>query len=400
VVLLTVNLVISFIRERAGVAGDVIAGIAGVAWGLVTFLVVPVIALEGLGPWASVKRSGALFRQRWGEQISGNFAIGGIFVLVGLIPAVIIGAIGWVSDSDAVRIALIALALVIAAVAVILARTLGLRGRALPLRGDRRGDRAVHRGGPARVGPRTGGVARRLGSERAARGVETGSAGSDGRRDIGLTPDSRHCAPLVADDLDEPAPLARAVELDEEDPLPGAEAELAVAQRQRLTGRPHQERHAVRVAVAELDVLRADVLGAEVPVVVSVVLAGRDEPAEQPGEVLEQARLELVHADAARRVWRVDADDAVGDPALLDALLDLFGDVADLETRLSPHLMLGLEDLHLAVTLLTSPSRTPAANRNSDDCDRKCRRGAYRKGWSANAASAGVSRRYAATAGP
>jgi hypothetical protein len=125
VVLLTVNLVISFIRERTGVAGDVIAGIAGVAWGLVTFLVVPVIALEGLGPWASVKRSGALFRQRWGEQISGNFAIGGIFVLVGLIPAVIIGTIGWVSDSDAVRIALIALALVIAAVAVILARTVG-----------------------------------------------------------------------------------------------------------------------------------------------------------------------------------------------------------------------------------------------------------------------------------
>lgn len=123
--LLTVNLVISFIRERAGVAGEIIAGIAGIAWGLVTFLVVPVIALEGLGPWASVKRSGALFRQRWGEQITGNFAIGGIFVLAGLIPAVIIGAIGWVSDSDAVRIVLIAVALVIAVVAVILARTVG-----------------------------------------------------------------------------------------------------------------------------------------------------------------------------------------------------------------------------------------------------------------------------------
>ena len=92
------NLVISFIRERAGVAGEVIAGIAGVAWGLVTFLVVPVIALEGLGPWQALKRSGSLFRQRWGEQITGNLAIGiGILyalVVEGLISA-FASAVSW-----------------------------------------------------------------------------------------------------------------------------------------------------------------------------------------------------------------------------------------------------------------------------------------------------------------
>ncbi len=125
VVLLTVNLVISFIRERTGPLGDVIAGIAGVAWGLVTFLVVPVIALEGLGPWAAVKRSGSLFRERWGEQITGNFAIGGIFALAGMIPAVVLGWLGWISDSDALRIVLIAVAIVIAVAAIILARTVG-----------------------------------------------------------------------------------------------------------------------------------------------------------------------------------------------------------------------------------------------------------------------------------
>ncbi len=43
---------------------------------------------------------------------------------------------------------------------------------------------------------------------------------------------------------------------------------------------------------------------------------------------------------------RVDADDAVGDAALLDRLPDVLGDVADLEPGLSPYLMLGLEDLH------------------------------------------------------
>jgi Family of unknown function (DUF6159) len=122
---LTVNLVIAFIRERAGVAGDVVAGIAGVAWGLVTFLVIPVIALEGLGPWAAVKRSGSLFRTRWGEQITGNFAIGAIFLLAGLVPAFVLGAIGWVSDNDAVAIPLFVIAVVLAVAAIILARTVG-----------------------------------------------------------------------------------------------------------------------------------------------------------------------------------------------------------------------------------------------------------------------------------
>jgi len=122
---LTVNLVIAFIRERAGVAGDVLAGIAGVAWGLVTFLVIPVIALEGLGPWAAVKRSGSLFRKRWGEQITGNFAIGAIFLLAGLVPAFVLGAIGWVSENEAVAIPLFAIAVVLAVAAIILARTVG-----------------------------------------------------------------------------------------------------------------------------------------------------------------------------------------------------------------------------------------------------------------------------------
>ena len=117
---------------------------------------------------------------------------------------------------------------------------------------------------------------------------------------------------LVPDDLDDPAPVALAVELEEEHALPGAEAELAVAHRDRLARGAEEHRHAVRVPVADLHVLRADVLGAAVPVVVRVVVAlGRDEPAEQRREVLEEAALELVDADAAGRVRRVDAGDAV-----------------------------------------------------------------------------------------
>src|SRR6185503_21333615 len=100
---------------------------------------------------------------------------------------------------------------------------------------------------------------------------------------------------LRADDLAQPAPRARAVELDEEDALPRAEAELALADRDRLAGGAEDHGHAMRVAVRLLHVLLADVLGAAVPVVVGVVRLVGDEPAEERPEVLEHAPLVFVH---------------------------------------------------------------------------------------------------------
>jgi Family of unknown function (DUF6159) len=73
-----VTLLLAFVRSR-GAAGALIAGGGGAAWSLVTFLAVPVIAFEGLGPFAKLKRSASLFRQHWGEQITGNVGIGLVF---------------------------------------------------------------------------------------------------------------------------------------------------------------------------------------------------------------------------------------------------------------------------------------------------------------------------------
>src|SRR5262245_206704 len=157
-------------------------------------------------------------------------------------------------------------------------------------------------------------------------------------------------AALIADDLDDPAPVALAVELDEEHTLPRAEAELAVANRDRLARRAEQHRHAVRVPVADVHVLRADVLGAPVPVVVRVVVAlGRDEPAEQRGEVLEKAALELIDADAAGRLSRVAARDAGTDAALLHRSRDVVGDVEHGESAGGAEAPLLLEHLHRAI---------------------------------------------------
>ena len=51
----------------------------------------------------------------------------------------------------------------------------------------------------------------------------------------------------------------------------GSEREIVVGHGNRLPGRAEQHRHAMRVAVPDLHVLGADVLGAAVPVVVGVV---------------------------------------------------------------------------------------------------------------------------------
>jgi hypothetical protein len=84
----TVSVVLRALEQRAGVAGRIIGGLAGVAWSVVTFLVLPVLVFEGLGPIAAVKRSGQLFKQTWGENLITNAGIG----LVGML-AMLAGAI-------------------------------------------------------------------------------------------------------------------------------------------------------------------------------------------------------------------------------------------------------------------------------------------------------------------
>lgn len=93
----TVSMIIRTIEERAGIFGTIIGAIAGVAWSLVTFLVLPVLVVEGLGPIKAVKRSGELFKRAWGEQVMANFGIGLLTfgaILVGLIPAGLLMLLG------------------------------------------------------------------------------------------------------------------------------------------------------------------------------------------------------------------------------------------------------------------------------------------------------------------
>src|SRR3989475_277103 len=90
----TVGLILRAIAERFGFIGRIIAGAFGAAWGIITYLVVPVLIFEKIGPWAAVKRSGSLLRQTWGEAAGGYLSLGGIIVLLAL-PALLVPLLGF-----------------------------------------------------------------------------------------------------------------------------------------------------------------------------------------------------------------------------------------------------------------------------------------------------------------
>jgi len=85
----TVGLALSAL-ENQGTIGEIVGRLLAVGWSLITFLAVPVIALEGTGPIATLKRSAGLFRSRWGQQVTGNVAIGAAVFLFGVLPSVLL----------------------------------------------------------------------------------------------------------------------------------------------------------------------------------------------------------------------------------------------------------------------------------------------------------------------
>jgi hypothetical protein len=88
----TVGLVLRILEERLPIAGRIAAALTGVAWSLATILVIPVLVVEGVGPVTAVKRSGHLFKERWGESLSGQAMIGLPIFLICL-PFVVLGGV-------------------------------------------------------------------------------------------------------------------------------------------------------------------------------------------------------------------------------------------------------------------------------------------------------------------
>ncbi len=99
----TVGVILKAFSDKTKGLGRTIVSIIGFAWNIATFLVVPVLAVENVGPIDAVKRSATLLKKTWGEQIVGNFGLGAFFGLiffgVFLLGAVGIGALLYLIES-------------------------------------------------------------------------------------------------------------------------------------------------------------------------------------------------------------------------------------------------------------------------------------------------------------
>jgi hypothetical protein len=82
----TVGIILRTFAERLGFIGRLVVAGIGVAWTVATFLVVPILAAEGIGPLAAIAKSGALLKKSWGENVIGNT---GIALTMGVIAGVI-----------------------------------------------------------------------------------------------------------------------------------------------------------------------------------------------------------------------------------------------------------------------------------------------------------------------
>ncbi|MEE8497942.1 MAG: DUF6159 family protein [Acidimicrobiia bacterium] len=117
----TVSVILRSLEERAGMLGRIVIGLVGLAWSLVTFLIVPVLVIEDIGVFDAIKRSGALFKRTWGENMAAQVGFG-LLGLLAALPAIAIIALGFNAGGSAAVVAIaIGVAWILVAVLVLTA---------------------------------------------------------------------------------------------------------------------------------------------------------------------------------------------------------------------------------------------------------------------------------------
>jgi hypothetical protein len=111
----------------AGILRGVLAAAMDVAWQLITFFVLPVLVLEGGSPIAAIKTSAVLFRQKWGTQLLGGVRIGGLILLVAVLPAIVAtvgGVVLLVAGNVALGVPLVVVGVLVWAAAALLSNAM------------------------------------------------------------------------------------------------------------------------------------------------------------------------------------------------------------------------------------------------------------------------------------
>jgi len=107
----TVGLVLRIIEDRTPKIGRIIAGVLGVAWTVISFLVVPILVVENKNPFVALKDSMVMLKRTWGERVVARFSFGLIFFLLAL-PAFGLIFLGFYLGGAMVGLACLALGVI------------------------------------------------------------------------------------------------------------------------------------------------------------------------------------------------------------------------------------------------------------------------------------------------
>lgn len=111
----------------AGVAKAVGGSLLGAMWAVITFFALPMIVLRGKGPITAIKDSAKLIRSTWGQQIGGRVRIGGLIVLLGVLPGIIATVAGVLlsaNDNAVAGVPLLSLGIIVMLLAGLVVSTL------------------------------------------------------------------------------------------------------------------------------------------------------------------------------------------------------------------------------------------------------------------------------------
>jgi hypothetical protein len=78
----TVGVILKALSRKRGGLQRILVSLIGLGWNIATYLVVPVLAAENVGPFEAIKRSVKLLKKTWGEQIIGNLGLESLFGLI------------------------------------------------------------------------------------------------------------------------------------------------------------------------------------------------------------------------------------------------------------------------------------------------------------------------------
>lgn len=95
----TVSLLIHLLeratRGRGNFVSHLVVQIVGAAWTLATYFAIPIVLFEQQSIMGSLRRSGQLFKQRWGESLVGEWGIGAVFGILTFLAILLTGVLAF-----------------------------------------------------------------------------------------------------------------------------------------------------------------------------------------------------------------------------------------------------------------------------------------------------------------